>query len=126
MSYTTCKHVTLIDKGSWEYQESWMNKSFFYKKDIDLVWSQPGVEAVEIMKAVVDGQETLVMVGVKIYKDQQNDMSVNQRLDQPHHFVALLCPPFQRQGGEYLNLQPGNDSKSPLPGSESPSVPGYD
>ncbi len=87
-----------------------------------MVWSQPGVEAVEVMKAVVDGQETLVMVGVKIYKDANNDMTVRERMDQDHHFVALFCPPFQRQGGEYINLQ----ENSNLPGSQSPPIPGYE
>lgn len=126
MSYTIGKYVTLINKGSWEHQERWMNKSFFYKKDIDLVWSQPGVQAIEILKAVVDGQETLVMVGVTVFRDSQSDLSVRERLDGPDNFVALYCPPFQRPGGEFVNFESGKNSANPLPGSDGPSIPGYD
>lgn len=126
MSYTLGKYVTFISKGSWEHQEKWMNKSFFYKKDIDLVWSQPGVQAIEILKAVVDGQETLVMVGVTVFRDAQNDMSVRKRLDGPNDFVALYCPPFQRAGGEFVDFGSGTSSPSPLPGTDGPIIPGYD
>ena len=126
MAHTTCKNVTFVDNSSWEYPGIWLKKVYFYKKDIDLVFSHQDAEALEVMKAVVDGKECLVMVGVKIHKDTEEKLVVEERLLYEENVVALSCQPFQRPGGEHMKFgdKPNGEGED-KPGSPSDPVPGY-
>ena len=124
MAYTTCKNVTFVDNSSWEYPEIWLKRVYFYKKDIDLVYSHQDVEAVEVMKAVVDGKECLVMVGVKIHRDEKNELAVKERLLYDDNVVALSCQPWQRPGGEFMKFGE-QDSGEDKPGTPSDPITGY-
>ncbi|MEM6629691.1 MAG: hypothetical protein AAF694_08455 [Bacteroidota bacterium] len=126
MAHTTCKHVTFVDSSSWEYPSLWLKQVYFYKKDLDLVFSHQDAEALEVMKAVVDGKECLVMVGVKIHRNTEEKLVVQERLLYEENVVALSCQPFQRPGGEFMKF--GDDSSGEVdnkPGSPSDPIPEY-
>jgi hypothetical protein len=75
--------------------------AYFHLRDISILLNQPGVEAVQVVKAVVGGKECTAMVGVTAF----DTTGVSQRLDQENDLIILSCPPYlDQEGGNFEPL----------------------
>lgn len=90
MPFTTVSNVSL-NQGNGN-----PDPYYFHPDDTNIILGQFGANGTTILKIIFDGKECYGQLGVNV--DENNTVTV---LNQPQHFVALACPPFNDAGGVF-------------------------
>jgi hypothetical protein len=81
--------------------------SYYHPEDISIIMNQPGAMAVHAIPASVGDPALDCTILIAVQHDKSGNITA--MFTGPNNLAALPCPPYTREGGEFLkNPQPAS------------------